>query len=472
MNPTSSPDELEITFWRRALVRHGRLVAAVVVLFVVVTVAAVLLRPPAYSASTEVFVSGADVGPEVQFVQSRYVQEAVAAELGYQPDVTVEADESTWVLAVSASAPTPEEAERVATTYAGAYVRLREQAGSAARRASEAELEQSIAGVRSALDSLSPQAPPQAATRLQEDLSTYQDALTATTSTSIQSGPRPVVLDTVVADAPASSMVWLYAAAAAAIGLVAGAGLAGAVAGLDPHVPSAAYAAHSLRAPLFGTVPPSGPGSGAGRRPGRWWARRRRPRRADGGESIAMIRALVLPGDRDKVRGSVLVCATGSADRSEARAVATGLATSFARTGATATVVRAEFDGTEGSSPGLTTVLAGQATLADALVPVDGTPGLSVLSPGEAPGSTVDLLSGRAFGRLLEELEKTVDVVVLLCDPLGEDPGAALVSRSADATILVVSERSRRDELQRADETLRATGGRTEGIVYIGEIDR
>lgn len=467
MNQTASSDELEISFWRRALRRHRMLVLTVVVLFVAVTVAAVLLRPASHSATTEVFVSGADVAPEVQFVRSRFVSEAAAAELGSRPDVDVGSGDSTWILTVTASAATPEEAARVATTYATTYVRLREQATTDARRAGEADLEQSIARARAELDALPPNAPPQAGARLENEITAFQDALTSTTSATIQAGPRPVVLDTTVADGQASGTVWLYAAAAAAIGSVAGAGLAGAAGGLDPHVPGPAYATRALRVPLFGTVAPSG--TRGGWRSSR--ARRRARMRTAPGEVIAMIRALVLPADRDKLSGSVLVCGAGRGDGAETGRIATELATGFARAGASTALVRADFTAPEADlgAPGLSAVVAGRVALSDALTVTDDAPGLSVIAAGAAPDSTVDLLSGREFGRIVEELERTVDVVVVHCAPLGDDPGAALVSRTADATLLVVSDRTRRDELSRVEQTLHATGGRVEGIAYVGE---
>nr|WP_145983073.1 CpsD/CapB family tyrosine-protein kinase [Pseudonocardia sp. AL041005-10] len=184
-----------------------------------------------------------------------------------------------------------------------------------------------------------------------------------------------------------------------------------------------------------------------------------------------MIRALVLPADRDKLSGSVLVCGAGRGDGAETGRIATELATGFARAGASTALVRADFTAPEADldAPGLTAVVAGRVALSDALTVTDDAPGLSVIAAGTAPDSTVDLLSGREFGRIVEELERTVDVVVLHCAPLGDDPGAALVSRTADATLLVVSDRTRRDELSRVEQTLHATGGRVEGIAYVGE---
>lgn len=476
MNQYPQSDEAELSFWRRAVSRHRRLVAGVIVVFVVVTVAAVLLRPPSHTASTEIFVSGSEVTPEVQFVRSQHVLDTVAAELGYSPDATVEADETTWILVVTATAATPEEAVRIADTYAAVYVRLRDAAGGQARRATEVEISRSIARVEQAITDLPANAPAGVTARLESELGSYRDALTSATAAEVQAGPHPVVLSPAIPAPPDPTGVWLYALAAAAVGAVTGIGAAGIATGLDPRISEPGPAVRILRAPLLGTVGRTGP---ALERTG--WNRRAPGAGSgtpSGSEAIGLVRALVLPADRDKVRGSVLVCGADGIDREDASRVATDLARSFARTGVSTALLRADFgmagsvgDGPHGR-PGLTAVLAERATLDEALTPAPGPPGLQMLFPGEPPDSTVDLFSSRGFGRLLEKLESRVDVVVLHCPPIDEDPGAGLVARVADATVAVVSGRTRRDRLTGAEEILRATGGRLEGIVFIGDPGR
>ncbi|RNI25190.1 polysaccharide biosynthesis tyrosine autokinase [Flexivirga caeni] len=116
------------------------------------------------------------------------------------------------------------------------------------------------------------------------------------------------------------------------------------------------------------------------------------------------------------------------------------------------------------SSVGLTQVLAGTATIEDAIQPTDKH-GLYVLTAGQIPPNPSELLGSGRMKQLLETL--AVDYRVILdAPPLLPVTDAALLSASADGAVVVVAASDTRVEhVQRAAHNLQAVGGRVLGGV-------
>lgn len=116
------------------------------------------------------------------------------------------------------------------------------------------------------------------------------------------------------------------------------------------------------------------------------------------------------------------------------------------------------------SSVGLTQVLAGTASVEDALQPTDK-PGLFVLTAGQIPPNPSELLGSQRMRQLLESLTDTYRVI-LDAPPLLPVTDAALLSASADGAVVVVAASDTRVEhVQRARHNLEAVGGRVLGGV-------
>lgn len=479
----SRSDELEIGFWGRVVRRGWRLIGVVVVLCCALTVAALLQRGPGFRATTEVFVPGTDLAPEARFARSRHVLDQVRVTLGYEPQVVVVAGEGDAIVEIEATARTAEEAVRVADIYAATYVRLRDDASDQATRAAVGDLERAVAATELELATL-PRGDPEGRTPvLQRELAAYQDALATAVSGGVADPrARPVVLQQATAvpvrDRPA---ILLYGLAAAVIGLIAGLGVAAIRTGLDPRIGGPADATAALRAPLLGTTPAAKQLMSA---PRRGW--RRRGRLGNGrllarpgtpkGEAIDLVRARLLTKDRRKLRGTVQVCAVAEVDRVDAAAVAVNLAQSVARSGVSCALVWADFRyssdilailGVDPRGRGLAEVVEGDA-LADVLRRPDAVPNLSVLVPGESPVSVADLLSGRAFARLLTEVIDVAEVAVVYTPPLRGHADGQLVGGAVDAAVVVASARTHRVDLERAEEDMRAAGANVVGIVFSG----
>ena len=124
----------------------------------------------------------------------------------------------------------------------------------------------------------------------------------------------------------------------------------------------------------------------------------------------------------------------------------------------------ATYLGIEGSV-GLTNVLAGQITLADALVPW-GRGLLTVLPSGPMPPNPSELLGSHNFSAVLSALRDSFDVIILDACPLLPVTDGAIASAAADGALLVVRHgKTRKEQLRRALDSLSQVDARVLGTV-------
>jgi capsular exopolysaccharide synthesis family protein len=114
---------------------------------------------------------------------------------------------------------------------------------------------------------------------------------------------------------------------------------------------------------------------------------------------------------------------------------------------------------------GLTSVLIGRAELHDVLQSW-GTSGLHVLTTGPLPPNPSELLATPTMRQLLDQLERTHDVVVIDSAPLLAVTDSVVLSSMVSGTLVVGdATRLRRKELRGALELLRHAGARVVGMV-------
>jgi capsular exopolysaccharide synthesis family protein len=124
----------------------------------------------------------------------------------------------------------------------------------------------------------------------------------------------------------------------------------------------------------------------------------------------------------------------------------------------------ASFLGLEGAV-GLTSVLIGRAELDEALQPW-GEEGLQVLASGPTPPNPSELLGSHGMQELLRTLEARADLVLLDSPPLLPVTDAAVLSTVASGAVLVIRvDRTRREQVDHALESLQAVGARVLGAV-------
>jgi len=87
---------------------------------------------------------------------------------------------------------------------------------------------------------------------------------------------------------------------------------------------------------------------------------------------------------------------------------------------------------------GVTTVLTGHSTLAEALQPT-GHPRLRLLPSGPVPPNPAEMLGSRAMRSLIAELEAAAEMVIFDTAPVIAVTDAALLAPAVSGTLLVVS---------------------------------
>lgn len=115
---------------------------------------------------------------------------------------------------------------------------------------------------------------------------------------------------------------------------------------------------------------------------------------------------------------------------------------------------------------GLTSVLMGQVTLADAVQESALSPYLSVLTSGPVPPNPSELLQSRAMAEVLDTVRKTYDVVIVDAPALLPVTDSALLAAQCDGALVVVrSGRTTEEQLGHAMDRLRVVGGQPVGTV-------
>ena len=151
---------------------------------------------------------------------------------------------------------------------------------------------------------------------------------------------------------------------------------------------------------------------------------------------------------------------------------ATNLALSFADYGRPVLLIDADlrrprvadYLGIEGSV-GLSNVLAGQVAIDD-VIQTWGRAGLRVLPSGTIPPNPSELLGGPMMERLLGQLRRQFDMIVIDTPPLLPVTDAAVASRLADGAVVIVRYgKTTRSELASALRSLRAVDARLLGTV-------
>lgn len=186
-------------------------------------------------------------------------------------------------------------------------------------------------------------------------------------------------------------------------------------------------------------------------------------------ESLRKLRTNLRFVDVDHQPRSIVIT---SAKQGEGKStVASNLATVLAESGEHVVLIDADLrrsavarafdlDGTVG----LSQVLAGTATLVDALQP-SHTDGLEVLAAGAVPPNPSELLGSHRMEQLIEQLAQD-HFVILDAPPLLPVTDAALLTRSADGAVLVVAAaKTHKEEVERAVAALRAVDGKVLGAI-------
>ena len=176
--------------------------------------------------------------------------------------------------------------------------------------------------------------------------------------------------------------------------------------------------------------------------------------------------------DEGHPAGGHVLAVTSSLSAEGKSTVAANLAVSLAETGARVLLVDADLRrpavadvlGIEGGV-GLTTVLAGQATV-DQIVQDWGPNGLQVLPSGAVPPNPAELLASPAMRRFVAELRTAYDYVVIDTTPVLPVADASVLSRVVDGVVVVANARRvRRGQLVQCLGDLSRVSANVLGVV-------
>jgi capsular polysaccharide biosynthesis protein/Mrp family chromosome partitioning ATPase len=420
---------------------------------------------------------------EAQLVRSTAVALGAAALLrsGEAPDdlargVAVEVPPNTAVLQITYTAADPMRAQAGSHAFAEAYLRNREGGAKADLDAQVAALTSKVKQLNSSLSSIANRlsglsdSSPQRAT-LESQRSTTQSQLNGVNeklndlSTATISGGE-IISDARVPTEPSKPNRTLNLAAGAMIGLLMGFAVAVARDRLDRRVRSAADVERDARVPVLAAL-----------------TARTAPRfdeivqpYATGGRTFNRLRNEVLASLRPEDR---VVVVTGASRGAAATLVAANLAAALARSGGDVVLVGAHQPDTladtaplarllgVAATPGLSDVLTGKVSLAEAVQRAPRLPSLHVITTG-GTASAAGLLQSQALRDTLTLLRRHDAYVVIEAPSTSTSADAQSLARLADAAILAVElRRTRRPEVVDAAAQLIRVGKPLLGAVVL-----
>ncbi len=374
---------------------------------------------------------------------------------GLLDEITVEADSSSNIVALTITDADPGRAAQIANTWADQFVAYRRQRAVDQVRAGEATVRQQIAAL------------PQSAVSDRQALLGSLAKLIQVEA--LQTGDVAVVDRATVPGAPSSPNPKRNAIIALLLGAVIGVGLAFLLNLLDRRAKTVEdveelYALRALAAiPLSSPAPSSSRASPAVLEPFRLLR-----------DSLVSVSAL------NEVRVVLVTSATAGEGKST---VAAALAQAFALSGKQTVLVEADLRRPQlhqhfdlgGDPRGLTNALVGNvpaAELVRAVLP--GLPTLTVVPAGPIPPNSAELLRSAQMNEVLLDLLDEAQIVILDAPPLLPVADThALLDNSVIDTALIVARvnRTTRDQARRAHAILERHPDRTFGLVVNGVRD-
>lgn len=399
---------------------------------------------------------------EVALIESQLVDDVAQGRLGFLAAVNATAQARADVITISAVDPDPVVAQRIAQTFAESYLSVRRDQYVNER----VEVAQQLLDRISSLDAEIAGAASDDASRLQvlrDGLADQYDRLNISADLSNTSSAR-IIDEANLPGAAFSPQISRNIALGAVLGLLLGIGAALLLESLDrsvrsreviesltPGVSSLAVVP-ALRSgnDMVTLTNPGGPES----------------------EVFGTLRAaLEFAAVDEHLRVLQVTSAGASAGKTT---IAANLAVAMAQAGQTVAVIDGdlrrprmhELFGLE-QVPGLTSAILGRETLNTAARELRLDNGrLRVYPSGPVPPGPAELLGSKRAGEVFDALRRNFDVIIIDSPPVMPVADALVISRFADATLLVANaKRTRRDDLARSFDALQQAGANVVGTV-------
>jgi polysaccharide biosynthesis transport protein len=471
----------------------------IVVVTVLVAVAASLvasfLQTPIYEAESQIVIqtrstadpfdqqalSSGDAEREaataIEVIKSEPVRAEVEKKIGSAPQVSVAVVGETNVISIKARSTDAERATLIANAYAESYVSFKRTQAVNESLAATSQVRARVDDLQKEIDGL-----PEGGQR--DALISEQAAFKSTLAqmqvrSSISSGGTALVSRAEVPTTPVEPQKLRSALLALALGLALGVGIAFAVDHLDDSITNV----EALERATGGVVPvialvPAFSEAKSGRSHSVVSFARQTSAAAEAYRSLRT--SVQFMGLDSPIR---LIQVTSPNPFEGKTTTVANLGVAIAGTGTRVAIVDLDLRRPRlhevfelDNDKGFTSVLLGRVSLDDALQPISGTPvgGLAAVLPaGPVPPNPSELLSSPRVQKLLDELSERVDLVLLDSPPVLPVTDALVISRCADALILVTkAEVTTRGAMQRAIELLQQVGAPLRGLVMNGADER
>jgi len=422
--------------------------------------AQLLVQPSFDTSGTQQPVTQTDVQTELQLVTSAPVQQTVRNRLKSTPGVSASEVGQTNVMAITAVSGTPSRAALIANVYATAFVHYQTAVASHSLTTAEAQLNSQISSVELEITSLRGNTTsPEATALLNQEAVLKEQLAQMQVSGATDTGAVVLVTPASTPVAPTSPKPVQDALLGLAAGLALGLGVAFLRDSFDDRLTSKEATESAGGAPVLAMTPivPS-------------W-RRKKPLvvtvaepNSPAAESYRSLRTSLQFVRQEQQLRSLVVTSPGAAEGKTATLANLGVV--FAQAGERVVLVSCDlrrprigaFFGLD-EQAGLTGVLLDERTLEETILPVPGFDRLSLLPAGPVPSNPAELLDSARARDIFTRLRDQYDLVLIDSPPVLPVTDAAILSRHADATLMLAAAgQTRRSDLHRAVEKLDQVG--------------
>jgi len=452
-------------------------IAAAALLGLAASLGLSLTQAKQYSASAQILVQSSatatQLQTDIQLVTSGPVEALVSSKLGSKPGVSVAEVAQTSVIAITAISSSSPRAALIANTYAKAFVSYMQGVATGSLMAAESQLQTQIRKVGAQLKGLrgtGGSAGQQAALLNQQAVLRAQLEQMQVSGVPALSGGAEFVTPAQAPSSPSSPKPVQDILLGLAAGLVLGLALAFLRDSLDETLSSTETAEQVGGAAVLALVPEVTAGK-----------KRDRPLviavskpLSPAAESYRSLRTSLQFVRQERALRTVVV--TSPAVDEGKTATVVNLGAVFAQAGERVVLVScdlrrprlAHFFGLD-EQAGLTAVLLGERSLDEVVQPVSGFETLWLLGAGKVPANPAELLTGPAAREVFAALRAEFDLVLIDSPPVLPVSDAAVLSKDADGTLMVVAAGlTRRSDLRRATEKLAQVNAPVVGTVLTG----
>jgi polysaccharide biosynthesis transport protein len=422
--------------------------------------AQLLVQPTVDTSGAQQPVTQTDVQTELQLVTSAPVQQTVRNRLKSTPAVSAAEVGQTNVMAITAISGTPSRASLIANVYATAFVQYQQAVASRSLTTAEAQLRSQISSVELQISSLRGNTTStEAGALLNQEAVLKEQLAQMQVSGATETGDVALVTPASTPVSPTSPKPVQDALLGFAAGLALGLAVAFVRDSFDDRLTSKEATERAAGAPVLAMTPlvPS-------------W-RRQKPLvvtvaepNSPAAESYRSLRTSLQFARQEQQLRSVVVTSPGPSEGKTATLANLGVV--FAQAGERVVLVSCDlrkprigaFFGLD-EEAGLTGVLLDQRTLEETVLPVPGFDRLSLLPAGPVPPNPAELLDSARARDIFQRLRDQYDLVLIDSPPVLPVTDAAILSRHADATLMLAAAgQTRQSDLHRAVEKLDQVG--------------